>query len=379
MAAEPNNNLYDDERNIVRVQAIFRGALVRKQFKELKAAYEEIVQDIDNGGQHVTIEWPSHFLCKPSVHIGKHAPVNKKKGDSVSYNPGDNRNCESVKIFEDSQAKNVEKENVIFDETLHSGSSEGSKSGSVVFDENLDHCNIGNTYSSSFDRTPKGRQVLADIKDSPTMNGDHTLHDAWADGENDKENKSPFASNTPKPKVTEDLVLRGEVTGNVTVHIDNDEELSPMPFDPDNAERKDKISSENVTMDLQRDSDKSSEITESDKNIDNSSTDEKEKDSQTVDGENLNAERGKCHDNTMEVTRDVDMTSFWGTEQSFAVTGLDESVVYPESVDDLQKMRSNVAMELLWVQQAISSRKNYLRLKKKIGNNHNPSAGKCVE
>ncbi|XP_041360526.1 IQ domain-containing protein C-like [Gigantopelta aegis] len=36
---------------------------------------------------------------------------------------------------------------------------------------------------------------------------------------------------------------------------------------------------------------------------------------------------------------------------------------YPKDEAELLKLRKNIAMELLWVQQAINSRKNYLTLK----------------
>ncbi|CAI5781831.1 domain-containing C [Podarcis lilfordi] len=39
----------------------------------------------------------------------------------------------------------------------------------------------------------------------------------------------------------------------------------------------------------------------------------------------------------------------------------------PQAVPDLQRYRKHLAMELLWLQQAIASRKNYLILKQKLG------------
>ncbi|XP_078279521.1 IQ domain-containing protein C [Rhinoraja longicauda] len=39
----------------------------------------------------------------------------------------------------------------------------------------------------------------------------------------------------------------------------------------------------------------------------------------------------------------------------------------PAAYEDLQNYRSNLAMELLWLQQAIASRKNYLILKQRLG------------
>ncbi|XP_038051679.1 cell wall protein IFF6-like [Patiria miniata] len=56
----------------------------------------------------------------------------------------------------------------------------------------------------------------------------------------------------------------------------------------------------------------------------------------------------------------ADMTSIWSNEGS--LTEMLESD-YPTDLEALQKLRNSAALELLWVQQAISSRKNYLRLK----------------
>ncbi|XP_013383156.1 uncharacterized protein LOC106153670 isoform X2 [Lingula anatina] len=60
-----------------------------------------------------------------------------------------------------------------------------------------------------------------------------------------------------------------------------------------------------------------------------------------------------------------EMTSVWDTMLSMEEAAL-VSTEYPRDVKSLQELRSNVAMELLWVQQAIESRKNYLRLKTKM-------------
>ncbi|XP_022091107.1 uncharacterized protein LOC110979537 [Acanthaster planci] len=56
----------------------------------------------------------------------------------------------------------------------------------------------------------------------------------------------------------------------------------------------------------------------------------------------------------------ADMTSIWSNENSF--TEMPDSD-YPIDLRELQRLRNSVALELLWVQQAIASRKNYLRLK----------------
>ncbi|XP_030830823.1 uncharacterized protein LOC105442819 [Strongylocentrotus purpuratus] len=58
----------------------------------------------------------------------------------------------------------------------------------------------------------------------------------------------------------------------------------------------------------------------------------------------------------------ADMTSIWSTDLS----GIDDEQVPQRDEAKLKEMRNNMAMELLWIQQAIESRKNYLRLKSKM-------------
>eukprot|EP00057_Strongylocentrotus_purpuratus_P019238 XP_011673712.1 PREDICTED: IQ domain-containing protein C-like [Strongylocentrotus purpuratus] len=58
----------------------------------------------------------------------------------------------------------------------------------------------------------------------------------------------------------------------------------------------------------------------------------------------------------------ADMTSIWSSDLS----GIDDEQVPQRDEAKLKEMRNNMAMELLWIQQAIESRKNYLRLKSKM-------------
>ncbi|ESP00215.1 hypothetical protein LOTGIDRAFT_173375 [Lottia gigantea] len=59
-----------------------------------------------------------------------------------------------------------------------------------------------------------------------------------------------------------------------------------------------------------------------------------------------------------------DVTSVWDAELSSFAT---EEIRLPTEKSELKELRKNLAMELLWIQQAIQSRKNYLRLKNQMG------------
>ncbi|XP_048590456.1 uncharacterized protein LOC116601121 [Nematostella vectensis] len=59
------------------------------------------------------------------------------------------------------------------------------------------------------------------------------------------------------------------------------------------------------------------------------------------------------------------LTDSWMTDKSFDPAP-DSDSSSQVITDDLQKTREQIAMELLWTQQAIQSRKNYLRLKKQM-------------
>ncbi|XP_067862760.1 IQ domain-containing protein C isoform X2 [Heptranchias perlo] len=80
----------------------------------------------------------------------------------------------------------------------------------------------------------------------------------------------------------------------------------------------------------------------------------------------------KDSDNTMNFT---DVTSVWNStvlEVSSNVISAEplcklQKKEMPTTLEGLQKYRSSLAMELLWLQQAIASRKNYLILKQRLG------------
>ncbi|XP_041473993.1 uncharacterized protein LOC121422844 [Lytechinus variegatus] len=68
------------------------------------------------------------------------------------------------------------------------------------------------------------------------------------------------------------------------------------------------------------------------------------------------------HTSDFDASGAADMTSIWSTDLSDS----DDEVPKREDERKLREMRNNTAMELLWIQQAIESRKNYLRLKSKM-------------
>ncbi|XP_078093341.1 IQ domain-containing protein C [Mustelus asterias] len=80
----------------------------------------------------------------------------------------------------------------------------------------------------------------------------------------------------------------------------------------------------------------------------------------------------KDSDTTMDFT---DVTSVWNStslEISSNVISTErlcklQKKEMPATLQGLQKYRSSLAMELLWLQQAIASRKNYLMLKQRLG------------
>ncbi|XP_067867862.1 IQ domain-containing protein C [Heterodontus francisci] len=82
-------------------------------------------------------------------------------------------------------------------------------------------------------------------------------------------------------------------------------------------------------------------------------------------------DEGKDSDTTMNFT---DVTSVWNStvlEVSSNVISAEplfelQKKEMPTTLEGLQKYRSSLAMELLWLQQAIASRKNYLILKQRL-------------
>ncbi|CAJ0965990.1 unnamed protein product [Ranitomeya imitator] len=68
---------------------------------------------------------------------------------------------------------------------------------------------------------------------------------------------------------------------------------------------------------------------------------------------------------------DTIMSSFQCPEQRTDCSSWSEENVNLEittkTANELRKLRSHLAMEMLWVQQAIASRKNYLMVRQKLG------------
>mmetsp|Transcript_15892 Transcript_15892/g.23035 ORF Transcript_15892/g.23035 Transcript_15892/m.23035 type:complete len:115 (+) Transcript_15892:64-408(+) len=58
------NNLRK-ERSAQKIQAVYRGYLVRKHFLAVKLRFERILKSIE--GDNLQVEWKSHYLCKPSI------------------------------------------------------------------------------------------------------------------------------------------------------------------------------------------------------------------------------------------------------------------------------------------------------------------------
>ncbi|WAR17551.1 IQCC-like protein [Mya arenaria] len=72
--------------------------------------------------------------------------------------------------------------------------------------------------------------------------------------------------------------------------------------------------------------------------------------------------REKPVQSVIDSTSLTNVTSVWDSYNSIPDMP-DVPLSLPDDKEELQQMRKNIAMELLWVQQAIDSRKNYLKLK----------------
>ncbi|KAL3889672.1 hypothetical protein ACJMK2_002001 [Sinanodonta woodiana] len=66
---------------------------------------------------------------------------------------------------------------------------------------------------------------------------------------------------------------------------------------------------------------------------------------------------------TGNISAFTNATSVWESFNSMQGSAIHQKSALPQDVNELHEMRNHVAMELLWVQQAINSRKSYLRLK----------------
>nr|XP_002731822.2 PREDICTED: uncharacterized protein LOC100366896 [Saccoglossus kowalevskii] len=174
-----------DVNKVVRAQAIWRGALVRKYFRQIRHSYEEIVQEIDNDQKEVGVEWTSSLVCKPKVYFGK----KPQKRDNVGRVCGISSTLGQVVSVIPMAEQPF---NVVFDETLDCNEDSGNE-------EQMN--NVENdVYQDCGLQTPSpgglnGRRILGEIKDSPGIDeksgSESNLLGAFRNSQVDKENQSP--------------------------------------------------------------------------------------------------------------------------------------------------------------------------------------------
>ncbi|CAH1773630.1 unnamed protein product, partial [Owenia fusiformis] len=346
---------------IVHLQAIFRGALVRKQFNDIKKEYRSIVCDIEETDQCEVI-WPTKHLAPPIVRrkrlkkrknnlhsketngeepdtkINQHQQDNSRKEDNTEILPGSNG-----------------KLGVFSDVCIQTGASL-----ELVQQPNdgTQHLDLGETNSN--EPITRSDNIRLEPEMDRDVNKHHDTVNLQRKFECDIEQFEPPTHDSPQ-SLPKEIIAGSELKPSCHPHCDasvshrNNEKTEN---DQMKVTFNDTSLMQDTNVDISKDSINQVQPFAS-------ST------PKHVPPSNSNTKEAVSTHSSVELTKDpprrisqsaIDGTSVWDSA-SFEDMSLTTN---PKDKVQLEQLRSNIAMELLWVQQAISSRKNYLRLKNKM-------------
>ncbi|RUS71923.1 hypothetical protein EGW08_020316 [Elysia chlorotica] len=384
-------NFEKNDEEITRIQAFIRGVLVRKQMDDIRVLYKKIVQSIDGGDMEV--EWPKQGISRPVVR-------KKTRGNSSSKQSASSHEGKQAIAFSDHQSeitsilptRGPSRKKRLSPENYESSPDDAFDQGLQEVMREVDSFDSGSCVEHS---QKKG------VDDSQRR--DSRLQDGQLEKQKEGTNNNTNRYFGDKPKHesicdNSELKERPFLVG-ATGNRDDNKKCSQM----DNAEKKNRdleydISIENslqpeftgdphlVCVEVQTDScsDKSVDVL---KNIDHEGTDNTDKESNltnTKDApeklDNFMQEPKKnaavdalpVLENQKEPHASGDRNEFLSnssnTEGSkkMAFSHKFDDTDIPRTKQELNDLKSNLVMELLWVQQAIVSRKNYLRMRQQV-------------
>ncbi|XP_050415095.1 uncharacterized protein LOC126829337 [Patella vulgata] len=305
MADKMNESWLDiddvDENQVIRLQAHIRGVLTRKWMKKLRQDFEELCNNIER--KPLEIEWPSNNICSPRIRNTKQR---KNKNASKETSSKNIVSCSDKNIV---------------------SCSENTEKLSVEIQTDFDTC------GSPF------LHVHQQNMDSSERTGSEKHFENQTNNRGSEQNL-----NKAKISTSEDRKFLPESSvNNRNTHFDPNRHFEQI----DNGTGT-YSGYHDVDVIPQKDSpDKQVELT----------------DLKTVEGRDVDlstqeqsVRRGGL-DNSVN-----DDTSVWDPDNSSFQSHTDVKKLTTDK-KDLAELRKNLAMELLWIQQAIQSRKNYLKLK----------------
>ncbi|XP_062575493.1 uncharacterized protein LOC134237405 [Saccostrea cucullata] len=326
MAEDLAENEYT-EAEITKIQALFRGILVRKWMNETRKEYEDIFKEIENNSQTGPL-WICDGLCKPTFQKKSNKRKTQRETDCSVRDK-----TEKSETFKSKQTISTQAE-------LKNGATGkckdtkelceiGVQSSSHAFDYNFLTVETQTSFcepSSSSQNIHKIEQLVpteTEISKGEVLN----VQDI---PEKYKESKQ-----TDVPKFLTEMAQESDHCTEVAAE-----------FIPDSVMKESTLRQNESSKKTTADSPKGIPSPRGNPNVPFS----------------------------MGTSGRTNETSVWDSFHSISAPATESKDVqlekepsqYPKDKESLQEMRKNIALELLWVQQAINSRKNYLKLKGQI-------------
>lgn len=357
---------------IVKLQAVIRGWLVRRRLADIQELYQDIVRDLDGDGFLAT--WQSGPMSYPVVSKSKHKTLNIKTDRTRKTQEEAQTTRHINKIFENK--KLVPIKGRVLDPHL------------VVNDTNISlsrsqPCLVGVQHSVETQTVSGELEIKSHTESSPTescpLSSDILQQTSqYTVGHNDVMMKCVSIQTDFCDSVKPQNCLNKELK--VTPHkCVQDVQTSPLNVSP-------QIHTTNTIHDFPK---TSPEITDAERLstaiLDGQSTTQPVR-SEYVEGSKPDIDvilqeeeiiSFPAHDDV----RSLDTTERAGKDVTGSKDGSDDSPIIehvnsrketelleslPEDKAELEQLQKTLAMELLWVQQAIVSRKHYLRLRQEI-------------
>jgi len=307
---------YNIDKNISILQATWKGKQTRSILLETRSEFEEIFYEIEqecNTGN--TIQWTSNNLCSPKITKKEKSIVNKISPSKTEKSNLDAA-VQSVKDWIEENNTNREDSDkdldtysyskIVYDNKSTTGSRQKKKTSGLV-------------EQSVFLTDDKTKQVVTSNSIEKSIESNHT-------------NSSEV-----------------EIDDSVSKRLDKNDEI----FNSGEPHIDDSVIQESVEL-KESSSDPNRESVEV--NFNESAIEPLESTKINVSVEHNTTSR-KFHKEKHNI-----LTDSWMTEKSFDATGTITNTD-DKSKEELLKVKENLSMELLWIDQAITSRKAYLKMK----------------
>ncbi|XP_064652582.1 uncharacterized protein LOC135503135 [Lineus longissimus] len=390
MAAKTNESLFadtsfasysqDDTTTIIYLQAMVRGTRTRKQFQKLRDVYQEIFQEVEVDSRW-EMTYPNTRLCLPD--FDKKSRQKSQVREIMSQQSGQEFDQLSVVTDEFSGSdREADKELLLLVETPLSNSGVTADVSSMASDNGLGR-RLSNT--KKFTKHTMSSAMRKEINCS--LDEDLPVKEACprpAQSDSECREETSDISSASNHEKTMSTGEKGQSSSSFKSETANCGRQNPVVEEMSNHQKIPDASQSLKTRDTEAEiSDKKNDIVAvSDKNLDGRNYVLKPQDifSETIPEPVHGMSHSTPHHDLTTVSAlppGVDMTN---QKINFSESFGDSTSVWDsiQSAEDaeilrhandpvaLEKVRENVSLELLWIQQAIDSRKNYLKLKKKL-------------